>query len=356
MTEEIVYNKKATEPEKDPPPVEEVPEIRGVDVGTNMLVSSKMSEDGGTIFNMQRDCFYRIVPKSEINKNSIKVSLDKRGANYFVDKDGSFLVVGQDALDIAVERHDIAERPMKNGVVSPKNKKSLPIIKRLIKDLVGTTKVPGSKVIYSVPADPIDTNFDILYHTEIIGNYFKELGYDSSPINEAFAITIAELLDEGLTGVSISFGSGMTNTSVTYSGDNLVNFSLTKSGDYIDQSVGHVLDISPSLVQQEKESNMDLNNPNGEIQEAISVYYSAVIKYTLENIAYELKTRKKDIPIFREDVPLVVAGGLTLAQGFVGKVENVLSTLDFPIKISKVKLASEPLTTVSQGCLLAAHL
>jgi hypothetical protein len=331
------------------------PSHRGLDIGTNMLVSGKMDEDGNANFKMQRDAFYKIIPKSEVNKNSIRMSLDKRQASYIIDQDGSFIVVGEDALDIAIERHDKAERPLQKGVISPQNKSSLPMLKLIIKDLLGVG-APGSKVVYSVPAAPVDVGFDIIYHTEIMGMYLKELGYESAPINEAFAIALSELLNEGLTGVCLSYGAGMTNCCVIHEGDPLVEFSLTRSGDYIDQSVGTALDMSPSMIQQEKEAGINLYEPQGEIQEAISVYYSSVIKYTLENISYELSRRKKDMPIFREDVPLVVSGGLTLADGFVNKVEDVLSNLDFPLKISEVRRTSSPMTSVSHGCLLAAHL
>ena len=51
----------------------------GLDIGTNMLVAATLSEDGKPMFKMQRDAFYRIVPKSEVNRNSIKKALDKRG-------------------------------------------------------------------------------------------------------------------------------------------------------------------------------------------------------------------------------------------------------------------------------------
>jgi hypothetical protein len=325
---------------------------KGLDVGTNMLVAASLDENGSSEFKMQRDAFYRIIPKSEVNKNSIKMSLDKRKANYIID-DNTFIVVGEDALEIAIERHDKAERPLQKGVISPKNKKSLPVIKTLIKTILGES-APGSKVVYSVPAQPVDTDFDIIYHTEIIGSYLKTLGYESSPLNEAFAIALSELLDDGLTGVCISYGAGMANVCVVHQGDPLIEFSLTKSGDYIDQSVGTALDMSPSLVQQEKEYGVNLLNPAGEIQNAINVYYGTVIKYTLENISYELNRRRKDLPIFREDVPLVLSGGLTLAEGFVQKVENTLKTVNMPLRIGEVRRVDNPMTCVANGCLLAA--
>ena len=135
-----------------------------------------------------------------------------------------------------------------------------------------------------------------------------------------------------------------------------MEFSMTKGGDYIDQAVGNALDISPSLVQLEKESGVDLFEPKSKIMEAVAVYYNTVIKYALDNITFELKNRKKDLPIFREDVIMVVSGGLTLAKGFEDKVRSVLNTIDFPIRVSEVRKAASPMTAVANGCLLASQL
>jgi hypothetical protein len=328
---------------------------KGIDLGTNMIVASMIDDSGSHIFKMQRDAFYRIIPKSEVNKNSIKVSLDKRGSNYVVDSDGSFIIVGEDALHIAIERNDMAQRPMSKGVISPKEKSSLPMLKLIVETLVGKG-FPGDNVVYSVPAKPVDSTFDVTYHVEMMGMYLRQMGYTATPINEAFAVALSELLDDGLTGIALSFGAGMTNICVVHEGDSLVEFSLTRGGDYIDQSVGNALDISPSMVQVEKEAGTDLYNPSTKIMEAVSVYYSSVISYVFQNIAYELKQREKAIPLFREPITVVVSGGLTLANGFVAKVEEVLKTIDFPIKIKNVRLADSPMTAVANGCFLAANL
>lgn len=325
---------------------------KGLDIGTNMLVAAHLSEGGEPVFKMQRDAFYRIVPKTEVNRNSIRVSLDKRGSNYIVDSDGSFIVVGEDALQIAIERNDKAQRPMQKGVISPKEKASLPMLKLLLETLLGKGD-EGDTCIYSVPAKPIDGTFDIMYHTEMMGLYVGQLGYNAVPINEAFAIALSELLDDGLTGICLSYGAGMTNIVVVHEGDPLVEFSMVRAGDFIDQSVGNALDVSPSLVQMEKEAGVDLYKPSTKIMEAVSVYYNSVISYTLKNIAYELSQRDKELPLFREPVPIVVSGGLTLATGFVRKAESILSTIDFPIKIKEVRRAESPMTCVANGALLA---
>jgi hypothetical protein len=328
---------------------------KGLDIGTNMLVAASVDDDGSPIFKMQRDAFYRIVPKTEVNRNSIKMSLDKRGSNYIIDEDGSFIVVGEDALEIAIERNDFAKRPMQKGVISPKEKASLPMLKLLIESLIGKGE-EGDKCIYSVPGKPIDSSFDIMYHTEMMGLYIRQMGYDAQAINEAYAIALSELLDDELTGIAISCGAGMTNIAVVHEGDPLVEFSVTRGGDFIDQSVGNALDVSPSLVQMEKEAGVDLFNPSTKIMEAVSVYYTSVINYTLQNISYELKQRDKELPLFRKPIPIVVSGGLTLAEGFVRKVEESLVKVDFPIKVGSVRRADNPMTAVANGALLATSI
>ena len=326
----------------------------GLDVGTNMLVAGSMNSDGEATFKMERDAFYRIVPKSDVNKQAIRASLEKRGANFIVDED-DFIVVGEDALQIAMERNDASSRPMKRGVVSPKEKNSLPMLKLLISNLVGEGD-GDTPLIYSVPAKPVDGIFDIVYHTEILNMFFREKGFNAHPINEAFAIALSELVEDSLTGIAMSFGAGMCNVSVIHQGDPLVEFSITRSGDFIDQSVANALDMSPSLVQLEKEAGVDLFNPTNKIMEAVSVYYSSVINYVLQNISYELKNREKELPIFRDPVPIVVSGGLTLAEGFTKMFEERVAGVELPMKISEVRRASSPMTCVANGCLLASQL
>ena len=325
----------------------------GLDIGTNMLVSAMMNEEGYPIYKRQRDAFFRISPKSEVNRKSIQMSLEGRKANFIIDgKD--FIVVGEDALRMANERNLEARRPMKRGVLSPKEKTSLPMIKLIIKSLIGQG-VDNDKLIFSIPAEPIDGEFDIFYHTEMMKAYLKEMGFSAEPLNEGFAIAFSELLDDNLTGMCLSFGAGMVNTVVCYEGDPVIQFSLTKGGDWIDDAVGKALDLNASLVQIEKEeSKLDLFNPEGQIQEAIVVYYNVLMNYALDNIIYELKRAK--LPSFREPIPIVLSGGLALADNFVNRFKTESETKKFPFEIKDIRRAKDPMTCVAHGCLMAAIL
>lgn len=325
----------------------------GLDIGTNMLVSAMMNEEGQPVYKRQRDAFFKISPKSEVNRKSIKMSLEGRKANFIIDG-GDFVVVGEDALHMANERNLEARRPMKRGVLSPKEKASLPMIKLIIQSLIGKG-LENDKLIFSIPAEPIDGDFDIFYHTEMMKTYLREMGFDPEPLNEGFAIAFSELLDDNLTGACISWGAGMINSVVCYEGDPIVQFSLTKGGDWIDASVGKALDLNASMVQIEKEeSALDLLNPKDKIQEALAVYYNVLINYALDNIVFELKRSK--LPAFREPIPVIVSGGLALAANFVEKFRSEAEKKKFPFKIKEIRRAKDPMTAVSHGCLMAAIL
>ncbi len=325
----------------------------GLDVGTNMLIAATMGEDGNPIYKKQRDAFFTITPKSEVNKKSIRMALESRRANFIIDGD-YFIIVGEDALYMANERNMSAKRPMSRGVLSPKEKASLPMIKLIIKSLIGQSK-DNDKLVFSIPAEPIDGEFDIFYHTEMMKAYLREMGFDPTPLNEAFAIAFSELLNDNLTGMCLSFGAGMLNAIVIYEGDPIVQFSLTKGGDWIDQAVGKALDLNPSMIQIEKEeANIDLFNPTDKIQEAIVVYYNVLLNYVLNSVAYELE--KSKLPSFRQPIPIILSGGLALANNFTEKFREEAEAKEFPFEIKEIRRAKEPLTCVANGCLLAAIL
>lgn len=326
----------------------------GVDVGTNSLCACKENSDGNVEFKLERDAFFRITPKSDVNRQAIIGSITKRELN-FIEDGYDIIIVGEGALQIAMERNSTTLRPMSRGVISPQEKSNLPMIKLLLKNLVGEGN-GTDKLVYSVPAAPIDETFDIVYHTSLLNMFFEEIGYKPTPINESFAVALSELLDDQLTGVSLSLGAGMCNVSVIHQGDQLIEFSTTNSGDYIDRSVAQALDLSPSLIQLEKEAGTDLYNPTNKIMEAVAVYYKSMISYTVKTIAYELKQRGKDLPIFREPVPVIVSGGLTLANGFTEMFGDALKTVALPMEVSGVRRSESPMHCVANGCFLASQL
>ena len=321
---------------------------KGLDIGTGFIVGAKLDKESNTKFTSIRDAFF------EIEDNPFRQKMLKQVKANYIAKDGKLLVIGDEAVEFANMFNANAQRPMHKGVISPKEKEAFPVIKTIIEKAIGKGK-DKEKCYYSIPATPIDADFDIIYHENVFNKILSDLGYSPAPLNEAEAIAYSELLDDGLTGISISCGAGMVNISVGIMGVPAVQFSISRSGDWIDESVATALNLTASKVQTEKERGVDLLNPDGQIQEAISIYYGNLIDYILKNIAARL-SKSDDLPSFKEPVPIVVSGGTSLAGNFIGKFRESLEKYPLPVDISEVKHAEDPLTAVANGLLICASL
>lgn len=322
---------------------------KGLDLGTGFIVGSRINKEGNTEFTSIRDAFF------EIEDNPFRQKMLKQVKANFLAKDGKLLVIGNEAVEFANMFNANAQRPMCKGVISPKEKEAFPVIKIIIEKAIGKASKKGEKCYYSVPAAPIDENFDIIYHENVFNKILSDLGYEPCSLNEAEAIAYSELLDDGLTGIAISCGAGMINVSVGIMGVPAVQFSIARSGDWVDQSVATALDLTASKVQTEKEKGVDLLKPEGKIQEAISIYYGNLIDYTIKNIAARL-SKSEDLPSFKNPVPIVVSGGTSLAGNFVGKFKESLERNPLPVDISEIKHANDPLSAVANGLLICASL
>ncbi len=335
----------------------DVPKGVGLDVGTSFLVSGRFGTDGSIHFQKYRDCFLELVPKSPMNSKFIKKGLEDREAP-FIEKDGRYYVLGEEGFLMANERHVDARRPMQRGVLSPQEREAFPILKELISRLVGEPNEENERLVFSVPAKPIDADFDQQFHQEMIRTFIQSLGYDAQPMNEAEALAYSELLEEGLTGIALSCGAGMMNVAVLSSGDPVLTFSTSRSGDWVDQQAAIATNLTASIVQQEKEApDLDLMNPDpgNQIRQAITIYYGNLLVYTLEQIAYDL-SRSPSLPKFKDPVPLIVGGGTSLPKGFIELFKKALAAVDMPVEISDVRHAADPLYAVANGLVLAASM
>jgi hypothetical protein len=328
---------------------------KGLDVGTSYIVLS--SDTTGSIeYKDFRDAFYVINPTTPVATKMIEKGLS--GKVFIKDNDGSFIILGKDAIEKAVERNDTAKRPMYRGVVSAKEKNAKRILAFILKEVVGTSSEPNEKLVFCVPAQPVDQedeDFDVGYHEDVVKSVLAECGYDARAINEAEALCYAELESEDYTGIAISCGAGMTNVCVMLNGEPTVVFSTTKSGDWIDRMSAVATGEPDSVVQAEKEGGdfkigEQSDNP---VLAAVSAYYERLIDYTTTHLSAALKNHKS-LPKFKNPLKIVVAGGTSLAKGYIENFNQKLLDNNFPLPIKEVVHAADPLHAVSKGCLIAS--
>ena len=329
----------------------------GLDVGTSYIVLSTDSNNG-VVYKDFRDAFYIIKPTTPVATKMIEKGLT--GKVFIKDNDGSFILLGKDAIEKAIERNDTAKRPMYKGVVSAKEKDAKRVLAFILKEVVGNSSESGEKLVFCVPAQPIDQedeDFDIGYHEDIVKTILSECGYAARAINEAEALCYAELDSEEYTGIGISCGAGMTNVCVMLNGEPTVVFSTTKSGDWVDRMSAVATGEPDSVVQAEKEAGgFKIGEPNDNpILAAVSIYYERLIDYTAKQLSVALGNHKS-LPKFKNPLTIVVAGGTSQADGYIDIFTKKLEENNFPLNIKEVRHAKDPLHAVAKGCLIASQI
>ena len=318
----------------------------GLDIGTMNIVLSRSDRSD---YQITRNVFL------PVKEDEISIS-DLSDINYIKSEEGNIYIIGEDAFRFANIFSKEVSRPMEKGLISPKEVNAIDVLTMIVKNIIGKTKKLDIYCSYSIPSQAIDEGRSVIYHERVFGKILGSLGINNSPVNEAAAIIYSECANEKFSGIGISFGAGMCNIALMYKGVEAAKFSTSRSGDYIDRSVAESLNIIANRVTSVKERLLDLtidpyqDKKNGRIIEALQFYYDAMINYTIKKMVEEFN---KNIDIDVEDsLPIIVSGGTSLPNGFIELFRSVFSKYSFPIKISEIRRASNPMTAVARGLLI----
>lgn len=344
----------------------------GFDVGTMFLCKSEWdSVANEAVFTSQRNCFLQANSGSDTED-----TLKENNWSYAKHED-SYYILGEDAIklknlltlksggekDIIMTKVGDLRRPMRDGILNTNQEKlSVAIIQKLIANLAGKAKHPGQVLCFCAPGDSVDKNVTVLFHKTMLTNFFKSLGYQVECIPEALAVIFSERPvttdpetneEAPFSGISFSFGAGMANICFAWKKMPLINFSVARSGDFIDQQAAQTAGIEVSAMTRFKEAHLDLSNIDYSDmrQAALDIFYQNMIEHALENFSQKFNQLDKKI-----DTPLdiVIAGGTSSVKGFLEKFKQVLSGLKLPFEVKSIKMANNPLYAVANGCLVKA--
>jgi hypothetical protein len=319
----------------------------GLDIGTSRIVMADGSSQKDT--RTQLNAFVA-VPSSEMAENVLKHK------NMVYERNCKNLYVyGNDSNFFASFLNVEARRPMRDGLLNAQEEMSNHIMQLIIQRLVPRGR--GKEMLYfSVPGKGEGVNGKLVYHEAMLRNFLQTLGYNARSINEGQAVVFSELQEENFTGIGISFGGGMCNVSVSFMSMPMITFSIPKGGDYVDRNVTEVLgEANCTKVRLEKEENLDLSRqPKDDLSRALHIYYEDMMQTLIERLRAEFRASSQ-LPKIDRPMPIVLAGGTAKPAGFLQKFESMLrSGGEFPIEISDVRMAKDPLTATANGCYIAA--
>jgi hypothetical protein len=322
---------------------------KGLDIGTANLVAAEQNEAGEVVLRLKRNAFID-VPVDTYTKNM----LTRLNVPYVVQNKKMY-VLGDHAFELANVLNKNTRRPMKDGLISPKEVDALAVMKLLIGSILGEPREEKEVCFYSVPGDPIDSDLSVIYHKDLFDAVLRSLGYSPHHIIEGHAVVFSDLADEDFTGIAISCGGGMFNVCVAYKSMPALTFSTSRGGDWVDNNVAQVLGIKPSKAALLKEKGVDLMAPKNREEDAIAIYYRNLINYTLTNIKDRFEAAE-NMPTFPEPIVIVFSGGTSLPTNFIKLVRQVFQEMEFPLEVKEIRQAEDALHATAKGALTAALL
>jgi hypothetical protein len=319
----------------------------GLDVGTSRLVVARQAEEEFQ-YESQLNAFVNI-PFSKMTENVLK----KEQVPHAVEA-GRLVVYGNESQRFASMLNTEIRRPMTRGLLNAGEPDSVRLIKEIVQTLTGKGAQKGQKVCFSVPAAPLGSEESTTYHEATLQQVLNELGFETTSINEGLATIYAEMEDSNYSGIGISCGGGLCNVCLAYLSMPAISFSIPKAGDFIDNSAASVTGERANQIRIMKEQSFYLNGASSDkVQQVLGVYYDDMIR-ALVNAMNEAVTTSRSVPKFSQPVPLVLSGGTAMPRGFRDRFEKVLRESAFPIELSEVRMAKDPLTTTARGALVAA--
>lgn len=331
----------------------------GFDCGTYNLVCCSRGEENKFIYDREVNAFIEISLEDNFTYQMMKTCDDPVP---LIKRKNKAYGIGEKAVRMAytIAALDL-KRPMQAGCVNPKERDAFEVLNIMIHSLLeGNVKDGNDLLYYSVPANAINEETDAEFHQKTLQSVFD--GYESEnkskvqayPINEGLALVYAELKENNYTGLAASFGAGMCNICFAMFGAPVFQFALVNSGDWIDKQAAKATGETTTFINQEK-TKVSLNKaPENLVERAIQTQYRIMIEKTVNGIKKGLSDIGKKA---RTDKPMdiVIAGGTSMPVGFDTLFRDIIKQADLPLALGNIIRPSDPLLSVSRGCLIAAE-
>jgi nucleoid DNA-binding protein len=319
----------------------------GLDIGTSRIV---LARGGGphARTETQLNAFIS-VPYSKFTESILK----QNRVSYHLNGGRELIIIGNESEKFANFFNTDSRRPMRNGVLNPTEENGLLVIHSIIEKLVPRTR-RGEILCFSVPGASKEVSTDLVYHEAMLKSFLSDLGYRAKAVNEGLAVVFAELESENFTGIGISCGGGMCNVCMAFMSVPVLMFSTNRAGDFIDRSVASVTGEHETRVRSIKEEGLNLSrSAQNKYENALSIYYDEMILSLVEALRTDL-AHVGNIPKIERPIPIVLSGGTATPRGFVDRFRQALDRAELPIRVSDVRLATDPLTATARGCAIAA--
>jgi len=319
----------------------------GLDVGTSKVVAAhKKGKEVEALADLNA---FIPVPYARLTETM----LGQNNIQYYREGD-ELIIYGTNTERFANMFNAELRRPMSRGILNPREKYAMPVLEAILHGLVPKARAAGEVLAFSVPAAVEGLEADLTYHEATLRSHLESLGYRAVAINEGLAVVFSELEDENFTGIGISCGGGLCNGTLAYLSIPHIMFSIPKGGDFIDTSVGAVVNEHAQRVKVLKEEALDLSrSPKDKLEKALHIYYEDLVISLTEALRRAISKADK-LPRTDRPIPIALSGGSSKPRGFKELFEKTLRARPLPFELGSVRVAPDPLTSTARGALIAA--
>jgi hypothetical protein len=319
----------------------------GLDVGTSRIVMAQR-KDQEIQYESQLNAFVAI-PNSKITEGV----LEREKIPHTTLQD-QIIVHGNESEKFADLLNAETRRTMSRGVLDAREPESVRMLREILSSLLGPGDKVRQKLCFTVPAAPLGAEDNLTYHEATLRQILTDLGYQPASLNEGLAVSYGELESSNYTGIGISCGGGLCNVCLAYLSVPVMSFSVPKAGDFIDTSSAAMTGERVNRIRLTKEGSFHLNGLfSDKTHQVIGVYYDDMIR-SLVSALKDAFAGTKNLPTFNRPIPMVISGGTALPAGFRDRFEKLLWEADFPVTVSEIRLAENPLYSTAKGALVYA--
>lgn len=322
--------------------------VAGLDIGTKSVRLAVESGDNTNILSQKLN--FLKLPQSHASK----MLLEKYKSSYIRVGEDIYLS-GNDAAQLASIFNLPTVSPHLNFALGGHVAHSEELLAGVIGNLVKRAELTkGDKVVFSVPAAPIDDSYDSGYTISKISAILKDLDLSCEALTGAEAVMYNELSETNYTGIVIDFGYRTTSVCCSYMAVPAVSFTIPYGCGVVDDKVSKALGIGRELVSRHRESPC----LEGDQLLAYTTYTQRYFQTLCGDLRHALES-SKSIPKFDAPATVVLVGGVLCDDGVADYFRQAIKPMieGLGIKVSEVVVPDAAAARQNAnviGCLLAA--
>lgn len=311
----------------------------GLDLGTTQFRSLRIA--GGELIG--RQC--RAVYVALLDTASHRRLLEQSGAK--------FASCGDDLVlfgDVALEWADILNLtiiPLLSGGRVPQ---SDPVARQILTLMVDAVLPPAERLgdvcCLTVPGGYDINQVELPYDVRFFQQLVALRGYQPKLISPGQAVVLAELATASFSGIGISFGAGNCQIGVVHCGRELASCSFSEC----------VVDHSADRMEP------TVSNTGHESIPADRMLRAARDQVLVRGLTETLTAARDEfdkqgvIRWLAQPTHVVCTGRPTIEPGFAQLFAQVWSSLDWPMKVAQLRVATDAIYSIARGCLIQSRL